>query len=138
MSKDRMRYFFPQDEKEYQKELEEESQEWELMKVYHEAVAQGYTPDKENKITVVDSSGNYKVEFRAITRGQVRKVVMKDIKNRIERHYWIANNQRHGLFMELRDKKVVRMCNYRHNKPQGRMSVWSEEKGDYITEKYFD
>lgn len=137
MSK-RKRLFFPEDEKEYQKDLEEENQEWEVMKLYHKAILEGYTPDKDNKITIVDPSKDYKIEFRAISRGMAHKVVMIDIRNKIERHYWVSNNQRHGLFMEMHDKKIVRMCNYRHNQPKGRMSVWSEEKSDYITEKYFD
>lgn len=133
-----MRLFFPQDEKEYQKELEEESQEWELMRVYHDAVAQGYTPDEENKITVVDSSGNYKVEFRAIKRELVHKVIMKDIKNKVERHFGITNNQRHGLFMEIKNGKVVRMGSYMHNKPYGRLCIWDESNDDFKTIKYFD
>lgn len=137
MSK-RHRYFFPQDEKEYQKELEENSQEWKVLELYKEAVAQGYTPDKDNKITVVDTSGDYKIEFRAIKSGKVHKVIMKDLKNRIERYFGVTNNQRHGLYMELKNGKVVRMGSYMYNKPYGKLCTWDDEKDDFKTIDYFD
>ncbi len=114
MSK-RKRLFFPEDEKEYQKDLETENKEWEVMKLYEEAVSKGYTPDNDNKISVVDPSGKYKIEFRAIKGGKVHKVVMKDIDNNIEKHYFILNNQRHGLYMEIKNKEVIKIGNYIHD-----------------------
>ena len=136
MSK-RHRCFFPQDEKEYQKELEEQSQEWKVMKLYDEAISKGYTPDKDNKITIVDPSGDYKIEFRAIKNGKVHKVVMKDIKNRIEKHYGITNNQRHGFFIEINNGNVTKAGSYMYNKPYGKMTSW-DSNNNCSTKSYFE
>lgn len=137
--KDKFRRFFPQDEAEYQKELEEESIEWDLMRVYYEALSNGFKPDKENKITVVDPLGLYKIEFRAIDRnGKVRKVTMYDKENKVERHFGITNNQRHGLFLEIRNGKVTRMGSYKNNKPYGKLSVLNEETGKFEVISYFE
>lgn len=131
-------FIFPEDRKEYEREMEIENERWDLMKLFDKALAKGIKPSKDNMITIVDPDGIHEIEFRAIRRGEPHKVVMYDKKNYIEHHYQVVNQQRHGLYFMKKEGKIVKMGTYKHNKLFGKLQEWDEESESYKTTEYYD